>query len=86
VREIINKVRMAVLMSSSPDIKPSDLNLETAEVDLSSITSLRDAKSIVEKKKLVEVLKFCNNNISKTARILGISRPSVYSLKKKYSI
>jgi transcriptional regulator of acetoin/glycerol metabolism len=86
VREIINKVRMAVLMSSSPDIKPSDLNLETAEVDLSSITSLRDAKSIVEKKKLVEVLRFCNNNISKTARILGISRPSVYSLKKKYGI
>jgi transcriptional regulator of acetoin/glycerol metabolism len=62
VREIINKVRMAVLMSSSPEIRPSDLNLETAEVDLSSITSLRDAKSIVEKKKLIEVLKFCNNN------------------------
>ncbi len=86
VREIINKVRRAVVMSKESTIKPSDLDLEVPAVEAETVTSLREVRYSIEKQKLVEAMRHCNNNISKVARILGISRPSVYSLRKKYNI
>jgi transcriptional regulator of acetoin/glycerol metabolism len=86
VREIINKVRRAVLMSSEMAITPADLNIEVNAAGLESVKSLREVRHSMEKQKLIEALGHCNNNISKVARVLGISRPSVYSLKKKYNI
>ena len=86
VREIINKVRMSVIMSSNAEVTTSDLDLHIPVTDIESITSLRDVRSTIERQKLIEALHICNNNISRTAKVLGISRPSVYSLKKKYWI
>jgi transcriptional regulator of acetoin/glycerol metabolism len=40
----------------------------------------------IEKEKIIETLELCRHNISKTAKMLGISRPTVYSLRKKYEI
>jgi hypothetical protein len=54
--------------------------------DLSGISSLKEAKGIIEKQKLIEALKSQNNNISKVAKVLEVSRPSVYSMKKKYGV
>jgi Cdc6-like AAA superfamily ATPase len=86
VREIINKVRMAVLLSSDVDISAADLNVAFTPKSVDAISTMRDAKSVIEEKKLAEALRLCNNNISKTAKVLGISRPSVYNLKKKFGI
>jgi transcriptional regulator with PAS, ATPase and Fis domain len=86
VREIINKVRRSVIMSRELNISPADLDLEVPVVDMNALTSLREVRYSIEKQKLIEALKHCDNNISKVARVLGISRPSVYSLKKKYNI
>jgi hypothetical protein len=54
--------------------------------ELSGITSLKEAKGIIEKQKLIEALNSQNNNISRVAKVLEISRPSVYSMKKKYGV
>ena len=86
VREIINKVRRAVVMSSNTTVTRGDVDLEILTTNLASIPSLREVKGVLERQKLIEALNVCNNNISKTAKVLGISRPSVYSLKKKYDI
>jgi transcriptional regulator with AAA-type ATPase domain len=87
VREMINKIRSAIVMSSDAGITPDDLNLNIPTIDnMAAISSLRDVRNTIERQKLVEALNICNNNISKTAKVLGISRPSVYSLKKKYNI
>ncbi|MEE8329477.1 MAG: sigma 54-interacting transcriptional regulator [Thermodesulfovibrionia bacterium] len=87
IREIINKIRRAVVMSPDTAVTVTDLDLDIpTAADLASILSLRDVRSTVEKKKLIEALNICRNNISKTAKVLGISRPSVYSLKKKFGI
>jgi transcriptional regulator with PAS, ATPase and Fis domain len=86
VREIINKVRRAVVMSRDIMITAADLDLEVPSVKSEALTSLKEVRSSMEREKLIEALKHCNNNISKVARVLGISRPSVYSLKKKYHI
>ncbi|UCH81237.1 MAG: sigma-54-dependent Fis family transcriptional regulator [Nitrospiraceae bacterium] len=85
VREIINKVRRSVVVSKEIAITPQDMDLEVpAETEV--LTSLKEVRHSMEKQKLIEALKHCNNNISKVARVLGISRPSVYSLRKKYKI
>ena len=86
VREIINKVRRAVVISKEPSVMPADLDLDMPSMDMESLTSLKEIRYSIEKQKLIEALKHCNNNISKVARVLGISRPSVYSLRKKYNI
>ncbi len=86
VREIINKVRRAVVMSKDPAVTPADLDLSVPAVQVEAMTSLKEVRYSIEKQKLIEALKHCNNNISKVARVLGISRPSVYSLRKKYNI
>ena len=86
VREVINKVRRAVVISNEPTIMPADLDLDVPVMDMESLTSLREIRHSIEKQKLIEALKHCNSNISKVARVLGISRPSVYSLRKKYNI
>jgi transcriptional regulator with PAS, ATPase and Fis domain len=86
VREIINKIRRAVVMSGDPAITPADLDLNITTLALESVKSLREVRHSIEKQKLIEAMKHCNSNISKVARVLGISRPSVYSLRKKYNI
>lgn len=86
VREIINKVRRSVLMSSDMTITPADLDLDIPVVETAALQSLKEVRRSLERQKLIEAMSHCNNNISKVARVLGISRPSVYSLKKKYNI
>ncbi len=86
VREIINKVRRAVVMSRDAMLMPADLDLDVPAMDMESLTSLKEIRYSIEKQKLIEALKHCSGNISKVARVLGISRPSVYSLRKKYNI
>lgn len=53
---------------------------------LASLASLREAKNIIEKQKLIEALNRHNNNISKVAKVLEVSRPSVYSMIKRHGI
>jgi len=86
VREIINKTRRAVILSFDSEVSAQDLDINIPISDISAIPSLRAVKSTIEKQKLIEALSVCKNNISKTASVLGISRPSVYSLKKKYEL
>ncbi len=86
VREIVNKVRRAVVVSSDAEVQTEDLDMIKPTTSIDSISTLRDIRSTMERQKLIEALQLCRNNISKTAKVLGISRPSVYSLKKKYRI
>ncbi|MBI5663992.1 MAG: sigma 54-interacting transcriptional regulator [Nitrospirae bacterium] len=86
VREIVNRVRRAVVMSKDTTVGSVDLDLKVPVMQTDTLTSLKEVRHTIEKQKLIEALRHCNNNISKVARVLGISRPSVYSLRKKYSI
>ena len=73
-------------MSRDMIITSADLNLDVHAVGMETMKSLREVRHSIERQKLIEALSYCNNNISKVARVLGISRPSVYNLKKKYNI
>ena len=78
-------MRRSVVISKELAITPEDMDLDIP-VQSDVLTSLKEVRHSIERQKLIEALKHCNNNISKVARVLGISRPSVYSLRKKYNI
>ena len=86
VREIINKVRKAIIMANDNFIRPQDLDLNIQEMVAKTEDSLKNVWEKVEIQKLKEVLGKCGKNISKAAKMLGMSRPTIYKLKKKYGI
>ena len=48
--------------------------------------ALTEVKERSEKERVKKALAMCCNNISKTAKELGVSRPTVYGFLRKYSI
>jgi len=92
VREIMNKVQHSIILSKNDHITSEDLSIEhgkilDADATFSgNIITLKEARQLAEKEKLMEALIEFNYNISKVAKYLKISRQTVYSLKEKYSI
>lgn len=90
VRELENKVQRAVLMSDTAVLEPDSLDLSQKSVRDRFITSarltLRDAREMVEREMVVAAIKKQRNNMAKAAETLGISRPTLYDLVKKYGI
>jgi two-component system NtrC family response regulator len=79
VRELENRVKRAVIMAESKRITAMDLDLgdvKTGERDL----NLRKEVARVEKRLAAEALALSDGNISKAAKLLGVSRPHFYSL------
>lgn len=74
------------LLSELSDI----LNISTEEVSLDFLVFDLDNKTFnlneLEKITLLRVLSKSSGNISKTAKLLGVSRKTVYSLIKKYHV
>jgi transcriptional regulator with PAS, ATPase and Fis domain len=87
VREMINKIRRAFVMADANSISPQDLDLAAQQtIDASENTGLRNAIEKIAMQNIKETLNACGNNMSQAARILDISRQSLYNYKKKYSI
>ncbi len=84
VRELINKVRRGLVVSKTRVITPADLSLEVPEEN--QVSSLRELRAHIEKEKLLETLQMTSHNINKTARLLGVSRPTIYAFIKKYDL
>jgi len=85
VREMINKIRRALVVSKGNALTPDDLSLESpaGEPSPSGIKALREK---IERENLLKALEKTGYNISRTAKLLGISRPTVYNLMRRYGI
>jgi two-component system NtrC family response regulator len=91
VRELENKVQRAVIMSEGKLIKPHELLLETPEMEVTvnegySQLNLKDIRKKIELDTVMKALLKNSWNISKTAEELNISRPTLYSIIKKFII
>jgi two-component system NtrC family response regulator len=87
VRELQNRIKCALVLADSPLINPSDLELDAALSATSRPAgTLREAIQELEREIVVTKLRENNGNISKTARMLGISRPTLYELIARYGI
>lgn len=86
VREMINKVKRATIMSEGKRVNAEDLELAHVEGEVKDIFNLRQVREEAEKSVIKQALDTCNYNMSKAARILGVTRPTLYSLTDKYNI
>lgn len=85
VREIESRVKRAVIMADNPLISLEDLELNAPE-DEAMPLNLKQVRSEAERKAILRALNHSDANISETAKILGITRPTLYSLMEKYGI
>ena len=85
VRELENRVKRAVIMAEGRKVSASDLELEAPKGKFEGL-SLRDAREALEKEMVIRVLTKHNDNITRAAEELGISRPTLYELMEKLGI
>ncbi len=85
IREMENKIKRALIMSDTKNITVDDLALPTADSDDLSI-NLRQVRQEAEKKAIIKALNMADGNYSTAAKLLGITRPTLYDLVKKHGI
>jgi DNA-binding NtrC family response regulator len=87
IRELINRVRRAIVMCDGHWITPRDLDLESvAAVQETFVLHLNKAREAAERKALAEALKMSDQNYSAAARMLGVSRVTLYRLLEKHQL
>jgi two-component system NtrC family response regulator len=74
-------------MASSSVVGVEDLELASpSEVDSSLSLDLRQARLRAEAQVLRQALTQAGSNVSEAARLLGISRPTLYDLMRQHEI
>ncbi|MBB3763196.1 PEP-CTERM-box response regulator transcription factor [Sphingomicrobium lutaoense] len=87
VRELENRVKRAVIMADRKLVTAADLDLQAgADSEGASPINLRAAREIADRKAIRQALSRTENNISGAAKLLGISRPTLYDLLKQYKL
>lgn len=84
VRELENRIKRAVIMADGKMIEPQDLEL-TANLD-HVFKTLKEIRETAEANAIQEALAISEGQIGKASEMLGVSRPTVYHLLKKYNI
>jgi two-component system, NtrC family, response regulator len=84
VRELENRLKRAVIMAESQRLTAADLDLD-ADGDVAML-SLKAVREAAEKAAIKRVLVRSQNNMSIAAKLLGISRPTLYDLMRTHNI
>jgi len=84
VRELENRVKRAVIMADGPVIEPFDLELDAPAT--TGFRTLRAIREEAEATAIQQALAVSAGQVGKAAEMLGVSRPTVYHLMKKYGI
>ena len=96
IRELANLIQRAVILAEGRIIKAGDLKLDTgpggagttaagpALQPQAEFISLRDARDQAERQAVDAAVKKSEGNLSTAAKLLGISRPTLYSLLRRH--
>ena len=84
VRELENRVKRAVIMADGRYIEPADLELEA--VGDTRLPTLKECREEAESLAIRRALAAADGQVNRAAELLGVSRPTVYHLVKKYNI
>ncbi|MYM62012.1 PEP-CTERM-box response regulator transcription factor [Pseudomaricurvus sp. HS19] len=85
VRELESRIKRAVVMADGSQITPEDLELEVT-VEEPTPFNLKQIRENAEKNAILRALNHANNNISETAKNLGVTRPTLYNMLEKYNL
>ncbi len=85
VRELENRMKRAVIMADGKLITAEDLDLGPRDPDALPV-NLKAAREEADRRVIRQALARTESNISSAARLLGISRPTLYDLLKQYGL
>ncbi len=84
VRELENRVKRAVIMTEGKFVTAEDL--EFLDDDDALLLNLKAAREQADRKAIRRAISQTEGNISGAAKLLGISRPTLYDLLKQYEL
>ena len=85
VRELENRIKRAVIMAEGKFVTADDLDFgEEEEGEL--LINLKAAREASDRKAIKRAIARTEGNISSAAKLLGISRPTLYDLLKQYDL
>ncbi len=91
VRELESRVKRAVIMAEGNRVTAEDMELdhildETGATDRVMPLNLRTVREQAEKGAILQALSHTGNNITEAAELLGVTRPTLYSMLEKYGL
>jgi two-component system NtrC family response regulator len=85
IRQLENKIKRAVIMADGLIISADDLEIEPSSEEQIPI-NLKSVREIAETNAIKRALAYTDNHVSNTAKLLGVTRPTLYALFTKYGI
>jgi len=85
IRQLENKIKRAVIMADDSILTHEDLDIGLAAEEEIPL-NLKIVREIAETNAIKRALAYTNNHVSNTAKLLGVTRPTLYSLFTKYGI
>ena len=86
IRELQNCIEKAVILSDGVSLKAKDLQLEPVKQASPSSGTLRAISEAEEERLIRNAMERSGGNISSAAKMLGVSRPTLYAKLKKYGL
>ena len=84
VRELENRMKRAVIMAEGARLTAADLDLINT-VDEASLT-IKFAREAADRQAIRRAMVRADGNVSLAAKLLGVSRPTLYDLLKQYGM
>ncbi|WP_026377412.1 PEP-CTERM-box response regulator transcription factor [Aestuariibacter salexigens] len=87
IRELQNKLKSAIILAEGAVVQADDLGLMVKDDDaqLESL-NLREVRELAESRAIRKAYYQSEKNMSKAAELLGVTRPTLYSLIDKYQL
>jgi two-component system NtrC family response regulator len=91
VRELESRIKRAVIMAEGAQVSAEDLELEEYLEDTLKAASamplnIKQVREDAEKGAILQALSHASDNITEAAELLGVTRPTLYSMLEKYSL
>lgn len=86
IRELQNCIEKAVILSEGATLTAKDIQLEQAKAGAPAAGTLKEVSDAEEERLVREAVLRSNGNISAAAKMLGVSRPTLYAKMKKYGL
>lgn len=84
IRELQNVIEKAVILSEGRELTVKDIQLEQAAKPVS--TTIKAVSEAEEERLVRQAMDRTDGNISAAAKMLGVSRPTLYAKLKKYGL
>jgi two-component system NtrC family response regulator len=85
VRELESRVKRGVIMADATYVTSEDMELEQPDEKQLPL-NMKQVREDAERKAIKRALDHCDNNISDTSSLLGITRPTLYNMLEKYDL